>query len=481
MRKYIIYLLVLYLVTGCTEDKGNYQYAVLNTIKIDGFAADTTFRVDQYDTLKINPVLHFESGAPTDLSYEWKIDHKIVSTDPVCRVEVSDKPKAGNGYYTAGLCVTDNATNLKYYKDFKVVVGTPFTNALYILSEQSEERSMLSFQRRDKPDAPLVHNVFENANPDFGHLGKKPRQVFNQTFPTTMFGVLSAEGDKKMVLLDPSFMEMTQYYTEEVIRGGYKGEFKPEKISLYMGGMIVSGGKIFGYNYMRNKAIYRPIAGDYEFASWIDTHESFDSYVWVSYDNKGERFVSLKPGNDVLAYDIVTPLTIKNQSTSGQKFFAAGSEKAGSMDVKKHIMLYDKSTNKAHFYTITVGFSFFTFEGDVTASAKTMEKENLIDEHSVCIFSKSLYWYIANNNVIKRLHRDGGEPAVWFTAPKGNVIAMMTDETKDAADKRLFIATYDGTKSYIYVIDILTKALLEEPMEVDGKIVSMVLKGKWTY
>lgn len=483
MKRYYYYIIALLIIAGCSEDDGNYNYKVLNTLKIEGFSQDTLYSLKQYDTLRINPILHFDNEKISDLSYEWKINYETISTDPVCRAEVSAKPNGVGKSYNASLCITDNSNNLKYYRDFKVSVGTAFTNALYVLSEREDGSARLSFQRRDTTDAPLVHDIFENANPEFGSLGKKPQQVFYQGRPTKFFGVVCKEGDKKITMLDESTLEINSYYSDETIRGDYKGEFSPDKLTVYMGGMIAGNGKLYGFNYMSNRSIYRPIEGDYEFAPWVDANESLDSYAWITYDNKSEQFMKLEPGSDVLAYDKVTPLKFPNWNgetvnTSGQKFLAGGTLNTVFMAMEKRIITLDKQSGKAHFYSINIDFDMITFSGVSLSCKKLMESENLINEQSNCFFAKDQYWYIANKNTVTRLMGiEGSEPSTWFTADKGEVTTMMTD----GSTKRLFIATYDGSKSYIYVIDILTKQLLETPLEMDGKIVSLLVKGNWSY
>ncbi|MDR2131454.1 MAG: hypothetical protein LBP56_09900 [Odoribacteraceae bacterium] len=478
-------LLLVALAGGCTTDNGNYEYTRLNTIEIDGFAADTTYRVDQFDTLVIDPAPRFAAGPLTDLSHEWKINHEVISTAPVLRAPVTLAPNTGTAYYEAGLRVTDNATGLKYYKNFKVIVTTSITTGLFILSERADETARLSFQRRDKPGGTLVHDLFEEANPAFGPLGKKPRQVYYSGLLGAELGVLCGEGERQLSILNPATLALQRSLSGETIRGGYDGDFTPERLTLYMGGMIVGGGKLYNYNYMGNKAIYRPVPVDedaYDFAGWAETNMTIDAYAWMTYDNKSEQFLQLEPGTDPLLYDKITPLTVEGDlSTAGQRFLAGGTG-GTSAYTEVRAILYNSAERKAYLYGITIvdDFDPVTWEIIINMTVTRLgEHANLVDERSVCFYNAE-YWYLATGNTVKRLHEKGSAPLDWFTAPRGEVTAMTVDKSGPAA-KRLLVATRDGAKSYIHVIDIATGKSLEPPLEMDGKIVSLLAKGTWKY
>jgi hypothetical protein len=481
MKTGIYPFLLLSLAGGCIEDNGNYDYSTLDVIEIGGIKTDTTFQVDQFDTLRLTPALQFSGKEIADLSHEWKINHEVVSTEPALEVKVSLDPNTATAYYPASLRVTDNATGLMYYKNFRVTVTTSVTHGLFVLSELPDETATLSFQRRDRADAPFVHSLFEGANPTFGSLGKKPRMVYYKGLLGAQLGVLCSEGERKLSLLNPATLELTRGISEETIRGGYTGNFTPAALSLYMGGMIAGDGKLFGYNYMGNQAVYRPVVADsIVFADWAETNYTIDSYAWISYDNKGERFLQLEPGVDPLLYDRITPLAVEGGlSTAGQKFIAGG---AYSTAVRA--ILYHPGERKAYSYGIDVvdELNMTTWEITITSTVNRFSTiENLIDEQSVCFYNTE-YWYIANGGTVKRLHEKGTVPVDWFTAPRGEVTAMAVKTGSSAGGvNRLFIAVADGGKSFIHEVNLATGERLREPLEIDAKVVSLLAKGTWRY
>lgn len=77
--KYKYYLLALLtgilFLTGCYDDKGNYDYKEINDIVIDTVGFKMTYTVLQYEELQIDPTVAFTRNPIPEgnLSYEWYI------------------------------------------------------------------------------------------------------------------------------------------------------------------------------------------------------------------------------------------------------------------------------------------------------------------------------------------------------------------------------------------------------------------------
>lgn len=473
---------ILLLLAACSKDNGNYDYRIVNTVTIDSVRDE--YIVVQYDTLTIEPYLTFTEQDISDLTFEWSINGEVVSTDRVCHAEIRTEPNDAAGietsWYSGLLTITDNTTDLKYYKTFNLRVNTAYSNALYFLSEDVDQQAHLSFQRRDIPDAPIVHDVYETANPFLGTLGKKPRQVYTGSMMGSTFIILCEEGDKPMVVLDESSLQELYNYNIGAVKGSYSGTFTPYNIKIYMCGMVAAKEGLFGYNYMNSNALYRPILGDYDFAHWVDCNYTMAAYLWIAYDNKSEQFMRLEISSGV-AYDKVTPIPTPGEfSTAGQKFLAGGHS---GYETSRPV-LYNAAEDKAYFYRISMEANNWDEMMNPIWTinyTKIMEKQGLMDENSVSIFGEnSLYWFIANGNKIVRLHGDGGNPVDLFTVPEGEVMTMMLDDDEE----RLFVVSYDGTQSHIYVVSVLSDNFgeqTEEPMEIENKVVSIAYTGSLEY
>lgn len=215
MNRYLLFFSILFLLGyGCADDQGNYDYDVLNTITIDSI--HKSYNVIRYDSIElIQPELSFKLEQNTDLSYEWKVNYKVVSTQPYLNVPI-DAPL---GRQNAALIVTDNKTGVQYFKEFEVNVTTSYANGLIVLSERADKSAMLSYQRRDKNGQPFQTDVFEEVNPRQGKLGNQPQKIILSSNMQSQYFyyILCKEGEKKLTTLDANTLELTQIDNETTV------------------------------------------------------------------------------------------------------------------------------------------------------------------------------------------------------------------------------------------------------------------------
>lgn len=478
----IVYIVIgLMFLFGCSEDKGSYDYRTLNSIALSGLEKE--YAVDQFDTLRIDDLkMDFALEENADLAFEWVMRRanadlntaRVISTDRNCRGYIEEVP----GNYRAYLCVTDKTNNLKYYRQFNVVVNTVWANGLYVLSEAADGTAVLSMQRRDKPDQPLIYDVFGLNNPDLGALGKKPVQVCRGDMFSSDVFILCREGERKLSRLDYDDLKLRQYWDESTVEG-YTGSFCPEYFSNEQGhGMVMSEGKLFVFNYSNNHTLGWPVEG-YRF-SWVGTNPSLSNHYYA-YDEESQTFKHLQEGRIAMSYDDVE--TIDELNTAGQVYRSSAKMILEDFVWIQYPVLYDPATGLEHYYEIHIGgdytpdwdyITFFNY-------SEKMARPALLEEDGACLLSKSSYWYVSRGNkVIRFFFSENSAPQDWITGLKGRVTDMIfgNDET------RIFVATYDGSKSYIYEIDARNAGKhLNEPIEVEGKVVSLcVMNGSdWKY
>lgn len=474
--RYIIAGLLLALGVACSDDQGNYDYRELNTITLEGLSNE--YSVDQFDTLWIDDLkLNFSIEENADLAYEWWVKKRnsdikrVVSTARNCGGCITELPDK----YDAWLCVTDQTNNLKYYQEFDLTVNSPYENGLYVLSEAADGTAVLSMQRRDRADEVLKFDLFEQTNPDFGQMGKKPVQI---SYYSGEVFVVCKEGERKILRLDAKKLELKQYWDESTISEGYSGSFVPEFLTNDMGGgMILSEGKLFLFNYASNNTLYFPVEG-YNF-SWVGTNPSLSTIYYFAYDENSQKFKKLEKAKNPLLYEKVS--TIEDLNPEGQTYWNQGTMTFSDYDKTRYPILHDPATGLEHYYKIYVGGDYDENWNyiEVFEYTEEMSRAAVLDENSRCLLSKANYWYASKGNKIIRYYFSAtSEVKDWFTGLKGEV----TDMIFDKKEKRVFVATYDGSKSYIYEIDAVEpEAQLNEPIELTGKVVSMCVVGKWAY
>ena len=479
-----LYIIIsLFFVMGmfaCTNDKGNYDYLELNKITLSGLI--DKYSVDQYDTLKIDDLeLNFSVEENADLAFEWVIKTRnkdimrVVSTERNCNGYITEAP----GGYDAWLCVTDRTNDLKYYQDFTVEVETPYVNGLYVLSEAIDGTAVLSMQRRDKPDAPLMFDIFEINNPGLGKLGKKPVQICYDEMSNWCVNVVCREGERKLLRIDPQDLKLQQYWDESSIGEGYTGTFVPEYFCNDMGsGMVLSEGRLFLFNYSGNSTLYYPVEG-YDF-SWVGTNPTAVNEYYYAYDEISQTFKKLEKKNNPLLFSQVS--TLEELNTTGQTYLAAGTVNFDSYDKIQYPVLYDPATGMEHYYEIHIGgdYDYETWEYITYFNySEKMVRPATLDKDGVCLLSDASYWYASKGNKVVRYFFSATSVIQdWITGLKGTVTSMVFDDYQE----RIFVAAYDGTKSYIYEISAVNPGeQLNEPMELEGKVVSMCKVGDWKY
>lgn len=109
------------LFTGCFDDKGNYDYKILNEVYVDTVNVKMSYSLDQYDWLDIIPNVKFTQGVSDEnrLSYKWVIytdkwskdesTAELLSTERNLHVQI--RQPANIDDYAVVLYITDTKTN----------------------------------------------------------------------------------------------------------------------------------------------------------------------------------------------------------------------------------------------------------------------------------------------------------------------------------------------------------------------------------
>ena len=477
MKRLAIYIMSVLLAAGmfsCDNDNGNYDYKELNAIAINGIPADTVYIVDQNDTLRIGGIsFSFALNESDNLEYEWVVNKKLISTGRECKGIVAEVP----GDYSGYLCVTDLSNNLKYYQEFDVRVATTYSNGLYVLTEKADGTASLAIQRRDRENAELRDGLFELSNPDFGELGRKPVQVvyYEDVFSGTRYVyVFCQEGERKITSLSVEDLSLQRSWNESSIAGGdYEGSFAPESFMLEMGdGMVVSDGDLFLFNYSGCGALSSPITG-YDF-SWAGVSSGVSTSSYAAYDEGSDTFYELSnmlTGNS-MKFEVTNELN-ETLNTQGMTFRACGTVDIDPVTQDICPVLYNPETGEEHYFRINVVDYMYLEIAEEAVRPATMNEEG------TALLSNASYWFAAKDNVLIRyFFSSSSQPENWTPALEGDITAILFDDEQ----ARIFVAAYDGTNSYIHEFSTASaNTELAEPLEVEGKVVSMCVVGNWTY
>ena len=147
--KYILAILVFVvgLLSSCYEDKGNYDYQIMNDIIITLPLPDGNDVFVLGDEINIQPELTFSQGVESEsLTYSWTFDGTEISTEPVLKWIVD---KEGQ-YKDLRLAIKDQDTGVTYYGTTMISVTSVYVNDGWYYPKKTEKRCCLICGRQPR-------------------------------------------------------------------------------------------------------------------------------------------------------------------------------------------------------------------------------------------------------------------------------------------------------------------------------------------
>lgn len=161
--------------SSCYEDKGNYDYKLMNDVTVNFTMEATEFVMG--DVLKVEPQLAFSLGEETNkLAYSWSLNRRQISTDRNLNWMADEEGK----YMDLRLTVTDTETGVSYFYASSITVTSPYVNnAWVVLSEKEDGTAMLTYLR---PTTKIVP----------GENGKEDESVYDCAVTKDVYGISNA-------------------------------------------------------------------------------------------------------------------------------------------------------------------------------------------------------------------------------------------------------------------------------------------------
>ncbi len=200
MRKILILCLVLaWGVTGCYEDKGDYDYKTLAQISIGNIRNSYTLIVG--DTLKIEPEIAVDIEAEVGLKYKWTVEFDSLFSNKrdIEYIIPVDAPKE----MKLVLQVSDTLSGLTFMTQTIVRVNPLYLDAFIILSEKDGVSSLSALKRSytgnysEEDWDRFFYNIYEGIEGE--SLKGKPVQIHLHDLGTGT--------DQHMMLLQDDFNE----------------------------------------------------------------------------------------------------------------------------------------------------------------------------------------------------------------------------------------------------------------------------------
>ena len=181
IKKIYILGIIAFILAGCYEDKGNYDYKKVNDLVsitftpepiISKYSYNYEYRQPALDTLKVtySPVItQSEVDGESNLEYQW-ITWKTVNDETVYDTVFSKDlllkyPPKKSTKYEPLFRVIDHSTGVEYYQKFNMKTEVPFINNWFVLHGQPGDRKLAVLEGVNEvsEEPNIIYDVYEDA------------------------------------------------------------------------------------------------------------------------------------------------------------------------------------------------------------------------------------------------------------------------------------------------------------------------------
>lgn len=482
MKNIIRLILLLSLsLTGCSEDKGNYDFKTLNSIEIEGFKPQNenggVYQVVQGTRLLIEPVIKQAVEQDDDLDYLW-----LINKDTVARTRNLDLlMDLSFGNKECCYIVIDNKTEIRYYHRFNIIITSPYTNGYYLLAEQDDHSAIISYLS-SVSENPQVINTRKIGDIE---LGSKPAYAnCSYGYSSAIKGYqwtmsfITEEGDYRMIQTNTvNFMPTASLNEESFLAGNPEHYlFNPNYLHTTLAGsdFFIANGKLVA---LVKGILYRPAKGDYELSPWLGSI-AMSSPLLTAFDQKQHKFIHLRQmANDPVSgivgdantCDEVVPI-------EGTEIMSSGEEIVGGGMLGRSLVVKAITRDAANLYFYTIDYS-----SDLKKPALTRDASIAVsglNEHTQVLLIDNTWYILVGNTLYKSPVL---LPALTTIKEIPQELGEVQTFTPCKEDSQFIIATYKSSaqdqalKGSIYFINAETGEILDTQYPYStGKVVSIL-------
>ena len=303
MKKSILFLILMigWLIEGCYEDKGHYNYTQISGPVVTGI--EKFYTVYDGGNFDIHPTITWTHGELENYTCSWKVDGIEVSNKSELTEEVKSLPVKANMY--SEFTITDEDTGVEYITQFRVTVSSVYERGWLLLADQGTT-SMLSLVRNDKTVYEDVYRLANDADLAGGAVGLYEHwtpwsEEVGQVF------VACQNGPEYSVELDGNtFSKMVA--TKDEFVGDVPKDFKPMRMNCVTNyDYLISNGKLYVRNIQASyDALYQdglfpnfPYPGDepYELSQWTARGNLLFSNEVLAFDKLSSSYMVFRNGS----------------------------------------------------------------------------------------------------------------------------------------------------------------------------------------
>lgn len=443
------FFVVCLLLGACAEDKGNYNYTLINEVTIDSILS--TYSCEAGSRLYIKPDIKSLDETTADLSYSWSIKDTEVSTDKILDITL---PPLDYGQQLAALTITDNVTKMQYRRTFLLEIVNPFNWGYYFLTRKDDGSTEMAYIQAVPGDGPVLKDVKYATGCGDYEFGNEPSQLVG-SFGSLLgsyywtITILTQEGNYPAIITDNATFTANSLITEESFSDQSAGYyFKPERniTTIQKEQYFVSEGKFLKYIMDSGTGLgklYRPANHDREYY-WSNPCFAGNGLAFCYvYDELTRKFYVIEPYKtsnpalgiyaDANAFDKVVEIA-DNLEIKGELIYTSVANYATKLNA------YSIDADGIHTYSFDKSGDGYSFLGETVLSfANLNEKPAFAVGNGIA----ANHWYINSGNVIYYSPIEAPQLNIWKELPSDLGLGTIEFIGFSARGSRMVVVLYD--------------------------------------
>lgn len=445
--------------------KETYNYSEINVLSVTNEI--DSYEIQQRDALVIDPVITPTQPGGGPYTYEWSVykkvdilDYNITEANPANKAILLSKEKKldveitlSPGVYNVQLTITDTKTNLRTFDQYTLTVNGKFYEGWLVMANKAG-KPLVSFVRKDNE---VFLDVIGLSNKGMTLPGKG----------LAAFAGVQAQLETVNVFTDQEFYNFSANDFSLIGTSGSLMEARIAPISsphyainnINFDQYIVSNGSVYGaltpYGGF-GKYSTRFSGPDYSVFPFFMTGTK--AYT-LFYDNKGKRFLH----NNYNTRSLLEFSSMPEEIVAGVVKVAYDVSSVG-----KTAISVDKGPGNEYFLVMKdeVDYYLYSILPNNTSPAGIKQKMTHIPEiakassFAASEANKQLYYAVGNTIYIYDILANSAKVAYQF--PANTLIKDLKmfkskgwGKVDPLFNKRLVVATYNGTEGEVYYLDLL--------------------------
>ncbi len=449
---FIGFMFLLFVVGACNKDKEFVKQDLYANFAVQ-YPLDTTFRIPQYDTLRITPTIGgMDEGK--QYTYEWKLYVKegktqIISTKRNLAQEIS----LPEGNYSLQFSVVEKASGVTALSNIMRLNVTGIYYEGWLVTNNVDNQGKMSFLRTD---GEIISDPLQDAN-DKMFPGKAIGSiaVIADGFFNTAVNQIMYFTDRGLTMFDPaSLLQITETNQNLFAPISFNSRpafvlntFNTDQYFIGNGGLHAAYIPFGGSDDSKLETFSSRFSGDYDLYPFIFPDAGGNIFV---YDNKGKRFFI------------------------GEYY---GRELYSDKAVGKTMLGADKTINSQYLTLLKDGNNYTIATCRLSSTSSTGSQINEVPFSPIGIdvapvFAASTEFaigYFSAGNKIYSVNGVNGNLTLIYTFPAGSIIGdiQMMKEGTDV-NRKLIVGVNNGKSGEVYYLYLGTQGNLNNtrPPEV---------------